>query len=409
MSTTRRLIRQTMTVARRDFIATVFTPTFLIFLLAPLLMLSFGAVGGIGAASVSSSGVGSMRIAAIASATEGEALKTADSSLRRVFRRSEAPPMLTIEAPAADPAAQQRALFGRSDVEVIASLRGPLARPTVLYGPNSGRSADYLATLAETALRMQRSGGAAPLSVASKQLVSRGGASKSGQNQAAFFSVFAIFLLTLMLASQMVGTIMEERSNKVIEVLAAAVPLESVFFGKLIGMLGVAVLFVSFWGTIASQVGQLLPAGFARAFADVGPAVGLPAFALLFFVYFAMAYLLLGAVFLGIGALASTPRELQMLSLPITIVQVGVFGLSATAASQPQSWVARAAEVFPFSSPFAMAARAANRPELWPHAAALAWQLLWVAVTITIGARLFRRGVLQSGSPKLRLAALWGR
>ncbi len=50
-----------------------------------------------------------------------------------------------------------------------------------------------------------------------------------------------------------------------------------------------------------------------------------------------------------------------------------------------------------------MAARAANSPEVWPHFVALGWQALWVAITVTIGARVFRRGVLKSGSPKLRL------
>jgi len=215
--------------------------------------------------------------------------------------------------------------------------------------------------------------------------------------------VFGLFILTLMLAGQAVGTMAEERSNKVIEILAAAVPLESVFLGKLVGMFGVAVLFVAFWGTIAVNVGQLLPAGMARAFADVGPAVG-PVFPLLFFAYFTMAYLLLGAVFLGIGAQASTPREIQMLSLPITIFQVAMFALSQAAASQPESTIARIAEILPFSSPFAMAARAANRPEIWPHLLALGWQALWVALTVWLGARLFRRGVLQSGSP-----AFWKR
>ena len=408
-STTRRLIRQTLTIARRDFIATVFTPTFLIFLLAPVIMASFGAVGGIGAATVGSSSVGKMRMVAIAPPDQARALEAADASLRRVFRRSEAPPKLFIEAPAADPAAQARALFENKGFEVTAALRGPLARPTIVYGPNSTRSADYLAALADAALRIERSGSTGTLSVATREPIVRQTVSASGNGQAAFFAVFGIFFLTLMLAGQAVGTMAEERSNKVIEVLAAAVPLESVFLGKLIGMFGVAVLFVGFWGTIVSQVGQLLPAGFTRAFADVGPAVGFPAFVLLFFGYFTMAYMLLGAVFLGVGAQASTPREIQMLSLPITIFQVAMFGLSSAAASQPESWVARAAEIFPFSSPFAMAARAANKPELWPHVAALGWQLLWVALTIAVGARMFRRGVLQSGSPKFRLAALWGR
>jgi ABC-2 type transport system permease protein len=90
-------------------------------------------------------------------------------------------------------------------------------------------------------------------------------------------------------------------------------------------------------------------------------------------------------------------REIQMLSLPITLVQVGMFALASAAARHPDSWVARLAEIFPLSSPFAMAGRAANAPEIWPHLLALGWQAIWVALFILIGARLFRRGVLKSG------------
>jgi ABC-2 type transport system permease protein len=86
-----------------------------------------------------------------------------------------------------------------------------------------------------------------------------------------------------------------------------------------------------------------------------------------------------------------------------------MFALASAAASRPGTWLATLAEVFPLSSPFAMAGHAANSPELWPHAAALAWQLLWVAIFITIGARLFRRGVLQSGSAKPAWRRLFSR
>jgi ABC-2 type transport system permease protein len=48
-----------------------------------------------------------------------------------------------------------------------------------------------------------------------------------------------------------------------------------------------------------------------------------------------------------------------------------------------------------------MATHVANKPELWPRVAALGWQALWVAIAITVGARAFRRGVLQSGSGRL--------
>src|SRR3546814_18809107 len=108
--------------------------------------------------------------------------------------------------------------------------------------------------------------------------------------------------------------------------------------------------------------------------------------------------MLLGAVFLGVGAQASTIREIQMLSLPITILQVAMFGWASAAASSPGTWVATAAEIFPLSSPFAMAAHAANSPDLWPHALALAWQLLWVSIVIwlsEIGRASGREGVCQ--------------
>src|SRR3546814_7057605 len=166
-------------------------------------------------------------------------------------------------------------------------------------------------------------------------------------------------------------------------------------------------LFIAFWGTIATQIGPFLPPVAVQAFSQIGPAVGFPIFLVLFFAYFTMAYMLLGAVFLGVGAQASTIREIQMLSLPITILQVAMFGWASAAASSPGTWVATAAEIFPLSSPFAMAAHAANSPDLWPHALALAWQLLWVSIVIWLSAGWFRRGVLQSGGGKRGWRALF--
>lgn len=396
----RRSIRQTLTIARRDFKATVFTPIFLLFLFAPVIMGSFGAIGGMGAASVSEGSADKTRVVVILPRSHARTIAEADTRLRAAFRDSEAPPPLTTLAPDADPAAQARTAFAAKDYDAAAVLYGPLERPQILYGARGSRAADYLALLAGETLAAQQLGAALPKVVPTKTAIARQGATASGQHQSAFFAVFGIFFLTLFLSGQVVGTMAEERNNKVIEVLAAAVPLESVFLGKLLGMFGVAVLFVGFWGTVVSQIGAVLPPAAASAFAEISPAVGTPTFALLFAAYFTMAYLLLGSVFLSVGAQASTMREIQMLSLPITVIQVAMFALSSAAAAHPGTALATFAEVFPLSSPFAMAGHAANSPELWPHLAALAWQLLWVTIFIATGARLFRRGVLQSGSAK---------
>ncbi len=394
----RRTLRQALTVARRDFTATVLTPFFLLFLFAPVLMGSFGALGGLGAAGAVG-GSARSRVVAIVPDTLARPIAEADTRMRGIFRDpDDAPPPLATLHPAGDPLAQARAAFASADFDATAVMFGPLDHPHILVAPTAARSADWLTTLAGATLATRALG---PPAEAVRITLAAPHPSARGRNGSAFFAVFGVFILTLLLSSPVIGSMTEERNNKVIEILAAAVPLEAVFFGKLIGMFGIALVFVAFWGVLLTGIGSLMPPTLAQGLAELRPATG-AAFPLLFFAYFTMAYMLMGAVYLGIGAQATSTREVQLLSLPITILQIGVFGLSTAAASHPGSRLALAAELFPLSSPSAMAGHAAGQPQLWPHVAALAWEALWVALAIGIGARAFRRGVLQSGSARPR-------
>src|SRR5687767_5094204 len=110
-----------------------------------------------------------------------------------------------------------------------------------------------------------------------------------------------------------------------------------------------------------------------------------------------MSFLLLGAVFLGIGGQAARARRVHTLSLPVTMAQVVVFAVAASAVGAADSPRALGAAAFPFSSPFVMIARAAEEPQIWPHLVAIAWQILWVALILRLSAQMFRRSVLKSG------------
>jgi ABC-2 type transport system permease protein len=157
------------------------------------------------------------------------------------------------------------------------------------------------------------------------------------------------------------------------------------------------VLGIIVWVSAGALLIQLVKQGGVATLPS--PAVGWPTFLAIAIVYFAMNYLLLGAAFLTIGAQASTVREVQTLSMPVTFLQVLIFGFAATAIGAPDSAQALIAAIFPLSSPMVMLARAAEEPDLLPHAAALLWQALWVALILHIGARMFRRTVLKSGPP----------
>jgi ABC-2 type transport system permease protein len=194
--------------------------------------------------------------------------------------------------------------------------------------------------------------------------------------------------------------LIEEKSSKVIEVLAAAVPVDAIFLGKLFAMLGMSLVGIGVWALLGATVLDLLRDGGLSTLAT--PAVGWPAFLILVLIYFSMSYLLIGATFLGIGAQASTVREVQTLSMPVTMGQVVLFGFAAVGVGRPMSTEAIAASVFPLSSPFAMIARAAEQPALWPHLLALLWQGLWVALILKMASAVFRRSVLKSGKSRRR-------
>ncbi len=395
-------IQSMLVVARRDFLAIVATPTFLLFLLAPLFMIGMGLAGGMGASQLADSARGAGRLVAIADPADIEALRAADARLRTVMPREPALLELRVATPAADPVAVAK----EKGSDTYAVMSGPLAAPRIVEREKDSSSGRYLVLLAGEVLRSRAAGDLPPVTPRIEALAS-GGTSIAVQQSLGFGAVFTIFLLTLLLAGQTVSSLAEEKGNKVIEILAAAVPLESVFLGKLLGFLGVAVLFIAFWVVMAIGGGlvaaaQVDPAalaaagqaGKAAAAIAATPATGWGFFLGIGFVYFVLSFLLLGAVFLGVGAQAATVREIQMLSLPITIFQVGMFSLSAAAASAPGSSLASFAQIFPFSSPLAMAARAATDDALGVHLLALGWQALWVALVIFISVRLFRAGVL---------------
>jgi len=207
-----------------------------------------------------------------------------------------------------------------------------------------------------------------------------------------------LFILTLMLSTMVLSQLIEEKSNKVIEVIAAAIPIDAMFVGKLFAMLSASVLALIVWMGAGALLIQLVKHGGVQTLPV--PAVGWPAFLALAVLYFGMNYLLFGAVFLMIGAQASTAREVQTMSLPATFAQVLLFGFAAQSIGNPNSLGGIAAAIFPLSSPMTMLARAAQGPDLWTHAAGLVWQAIWIAIILKFGAQLFRKTVLKSG-PKL--------
>jgi ABC-2 type transport system permease protein len=388
----RRLLHGAFVIARRDFTATVLSKTFLFFLLGPLFPLLLGAVsGGIGASVASETE--KPVVAVVSSNADFVALKAARSQLGDAMD-NDALVRLVHYAPQEDRAAQVKRLLLTRRPPIRSVLTGGLAAPH-LTGPlaSDPATAGQLRLIIANA----KSPSGAPAIAVTETKASSGSLAKD-QELTARIGQGLLFFLTILLCGMLLSQLIEEKSNKIIEIVAAAVPIDSLFVGKLFAMLAASVIGIIVWTSCgAAAIALIKPGGLATL---PPPAVGWPAFLVLVILYFAMNYLLLGAAFLTIGAQASTVREVQTMSMPVTFTQVVIFGFAATAIGNPDSTRALIAAIFPLSSPMVMLARAAQEPELWPHLLALCWQSLWVAVILRLGAQLFRRTVLKSGPRK---------
>jgi len=385
------LLRSSYVIARRDFGATVLSKAFIFFLLGPLFPLLLGGVfGGIGAR-VATQTERSV-VAVVSSDADFERLSRARTGLVGALPEG-ALPVLAHYRPQADLAAQQKQLLAVQSPPIRAVLSGGLDHPRL-----AGSIADDPGLPGQLRLLIgnaRASAAAAPPALQVDQVGGSSGSLVRDRAVTAQIGQMLLFFLTLFLAGMVMSQLIEEKSNKIIEVIAAAVPVDSMFVGKLFAMLAASVIGIIVWVSAGALFIQMIKQGGVHALPP--PAVGWPMFLVLAVVYFATNYLLIGAVMMTIGAQAASAREVQILAMPATFGQFLIFGLASVAIGNPNSGEAIAAAIFPLSSPLTMIARAAEEPVLWPHLIAILWQALWVMIILRLAAKLFRKTVLKSG------------
>jgi len=390
-----RFLRSAFVIARRDFSATVLSKAFIFFLLGPLFPLLLGGVfGGIGArvASQTEQPV----VAVVSSKSDFNRLSTARDQLAQALDPGSLV-QLIYYAPEPDVSAQQQRLLGMRQPAIRAVLFGGIEHPHLTGSLGSDPAAVGQLRLLIANARAPEQADATILPVT--MVPSSSGSLAKVHALTGQIGQMLLFFLTILLSGMLLSQLIEEKSNKIIEVIAAAVPIDALFVGKLFAMLAASVVGIVVWVSAGALLIQMVKHGGVTTLPP--PAVGWPGFLALAVIYFAMNYLLLGAAFLTIGAQASTVREVQTMSMPVTFAQVLIFGFASTVIGNPNSTEGLAAAVFPLSSPMAMIARAAEEPGWWPHVVAILWQALWVALILHLGSKLFRKTVLKSG-PRTR-------
>ncbi len=198
-----------------------------------------------------------------------------------------------------------------------------------------------------------------------------------------------MFMVVMIGAAPLTQSILEEKMQRIAEVLLGSVPPFQLMMGKLIGMVGVSL-------TLAT----LYLVGAAYAFHSAGYGAMFPSHLVWWFVIFqSLAVLLYGSLFIAIGAAVSDIKESQNLHMPMMIVVVAPLFVWFNILREPTATFSVVASLVPTATPMLMLLRQAVPPgvPLWQPLLGIGLVLLTTVVCVFVAGRIFRVGILMQG------------
>ena len=213
-----------------------------------------------------------------------------------------------------------------------------------------------------------------------------------GLNFALPLSVAALLFVSVMTGGQaLLTTTVEEKSNRVIEVLLSAVSPMELMAGKLIGQMAVSLLVLGIY--IAMGLTALTSLSLLGLFN--------PWLIVYMVIFFVIMYLVFGSLMMAVGSAVNEMREAQGLMMPLMLLQIIPWILWMPISRNPNSTLSVFMSFLPPVNTFGMLLRmASNAPPPW-------WQV-WLSIGVGVGsvfvaiwfaAKVFRIGLLMYGKP----------
>lgn len=218
--------------------------------------------------------------------------------------------------------------------------------------------------------------------------------------------VYLIFISLMQSVQYLLSNTIEEKSNRIIEVLLASVTPGELMMGKL---LGIGITGIT---TILAWIGSFFI--FIRLYQTVETAMIVQVLDVLlssdlipyFVFYYLCCYALYAGIFLAIGSLCNTLKEAQSLMMPLMAVLVVPILTMSFIAQDPNGTLARVMSWIPLFTPFTMMNRAAAQPPMVDVVGTTIVLVLTTAAVLWLSGRVFRQGILRSGQPP-RIIELW--
>ena len=248
---------------------------------------------------------------------------------------------------------------------------------------------------------------------------------------------FVLYMFLLIYGSMVMQSVIEEKNNRVLEVMVSSVRPFDLMMGKILGVASVAIVQVLLWGVLIAGVGalvmphlmpedvmasaQAMQQGMpdaasmsgmnpemlqaVAAMTDLGYIVKIFV-SLLLFVF--GGYLLYSAMFAAVGSAVDNVQDASQLQMPITLPIILALLMMFVVIKDPNSQLAFWFSIIPFTSPIVMMARIPYDIPLWEVALSLVVLYASFVGMVWFAAKIYRVGIFMYGKkPSLKELFKW--
>ena len=257
------------------------------------------------------------------------------------------------------------------------------------------------------------------------QIDERGGEKEHDSDVNQIFGMMCgiiIYFIIIMFASQVLRGVLEEKSNRIVEVLLSSVKPTQLLVGKIVGIALVGLTQFAIWilltfallggiQLVAPNLFQQEAATELAAEAQVGMQDNINIFQkindyfpvsfteiiLCFIFFFIVGYLIYATLYAATGSVVDNESDSQQYTMPVTIPLMLSIILIPSISTNPNGQLAFWFSMIPLTSPITMMVRLPSGVPLWQLLTSMGLALLFLVFCVWFAAKVYRMGILMYG------------
>jgi ABC-2 type transport system permease protein len=234
----------------------------------------------------------------------------------------------------------------------------------------------------------------------------------------AFAMGFAIYMIVAIYGAGVLNGVLEEKRDRIVEVIVSSARATELLVGKIFGIGAAGLLQMVIWVLsiylglkFGPQIVALFGVSPEKAASFAGALRAFPRLpttvTLMFLFFFLGGFFIYSTMYAMLGSIATTNQEAQQLIFPVMMPLIIGFLMLQPAMMNPDSGVAVAGSLIPFTSPLIMPARSViTDVPVWQLMLSMVFLILTTAGIIWMGAKIYRIGIFATGK-RATMSEVW--